>query len=207
MATLARATLFLGAGLRTVERDCAPLAIEGPGRAKVIGNGLRELDRFLNLVIDEVAALIASPGIDGVRFARQRNTANKLWVIRAAMALPSPDHERLRTVGRSRDCLFHCAGKVRREHPCDFGMTVIEGRLIITPADLERICRFYERIAADLVAAFETFRFRFRTYSTVPCVTAAKVTLIPERENDFWVQEVGDCRRRAGLSAHTRRLL
>lgn len=207
MATLARATLFLGAGPRTAERDCLPLTIEGPHRAKVIGNGLRELDRFLNLLIDEVAALIMPPGIDHARFARQRNSANKLRGVRAAMALPSPDHEPLRAVGRSRDCLFHCAGKVRRDHPCIFGMTVAEGWLIVTPHNLERICYFYEQIAADLIAAFEKFSFRFTTYSTVPCVTAGKVTLIPERENDFWVQEVGGCWGRAGLAARARRLL
>lgn len=152
--------MFLGAGLRT--GSGGPLAIEGPGRAKVIGNGLRELDRFLNLLIDEVAALIAPAGIDRVLFAQQRNTANKLRAIRAAMALPNPDHDRLRAVGRSRNCLFHCAGIVgRNQESFDFATPIVEGRLVMTPAQLKHICRFYERVAAELLVAVDAFTLRY----------------------------------------------
>ena len=66
------------------------------------------------MLIDEVAALVAPSGLDRDAFARQRNTPNKLRTIRRAMALPSPDHERLRAIGRNRDGLFHCAEIVRR---------------------------------------------------------------------------------------------
>ncbi|MET0270175.1 MAG: hypothetical protein ABW173_07075, partial [Sphingomonas sp.] len=54
-ATLARATRFLGAGLSADDPAC-PRPIGGAIRAKVIANALRELDRFLSILIDEVAA-------------------------------------------------------------------------------------------------------------------------------------------------------
>lgn len=174
LATLDRATLFLGAGLQTGERahdDAArATSIEGPLRAKVIGNGLRELDRFLSLLIDAVAHLIAPPGLDRARFSRQRNTANKLRTIRGAMALASPDHDRLLAIGRSRDCLFHCAGIVRRgdnrsaRHmtagwPTSGGgplhALAIGERLTINALDLHGVCRFYDHVAADLLAVCE----------------------------------------------------
>lgn len=136
----------------------------------MIGNGLRELDRFLSLLIDAVAALIAPPGLDRGRFSRQRNTANKLRTIRSAMALPSPDHDRLLAIGRSRDCLFHCAGIVRRGDsraakqmtagwpaPDDVRLRsfAIGERLAIDALGLHSVCRFYDHVAADLLAACE----------------------------------------------------
>lgn len=174
LATLDRATRFLGAGLRTEGRadddGNQATGVEGPHRAKVIGNGLRELDRFLSLLIDEVAALIAPPGLDRACFRRQRNTANKLRTIRSVMALPSPDHDRLLAIGRSRDCLFHCAGIVRRgDSPTARQMTAgwpaskgasspvfaIGARLTINASDLHGVCRFYRHVGADLLAACE----------------------------------------------------
>jgi hypothetical protein len=173
-ATLDRATCFLGTGLRSAERAYDDGAwrdgIEGRHRAKVIGNGLRELDRFLNLLIDEVAVVVAPPEIDRARLARQRNTANKLRAIRGAMALASPDHDRLLAIGRSRDCLFHCAGVVRRGDSrsaprMTAGWPASRGRplrsfavgepLAIDAAALHDVCRFYDRVAADLLAACE----------------------------------------------------
>ena len=175
-ATLARATGFLGAGMQAPEdrrSEMSPSAITGPFRAKVIGNGLRELDRFLNLLTDEIAADILHPESDHPGFSRQRNTANKVRTLRSALALPNPDHDRLRAIGRSRDCLFHCAGIVRRADTRT-GRSMTSGwmgsggtgapvprrfamgeRLIITAADLAHICRFYDRIASELVAAWE----------------------------------------------------
>ncbi len=137
----------------------APAIIAEAGRAKAIGNGLRELDRFLSLLIDEVAAVVAPAGLDRAAFARQRNTANKLRTIRAAMALPSPDHDRLRTIGRTRDGLFHCAAMVRQGDatPCPRRRAHAE-RLTPDAAALVRLCAAYDRIAAELMAACAAHR-------------------------------------------------
>ncbi|MDB5737980.1 MAG: hypothetical protein JWO65_1648 [Sphingomonas bacterium] len=153
-ATLSRATGFFGAGY----------GLDGPHRAKVIGNGLRELDRFLNLLLDEVAAVLGLPNRSV--FVRQRNTANKLRAIERAMACPSGDAERLRAIGRARDALFHCAGIVRRADdrggdrmtmgwraPC----VAVGDPIAVGAIELASICRFYDRIARRLIAACEDY--------------------------------------------------
>ena len=125
-----------------------------PGPAKTIGNGLRELDRFLSLLIDEVAAAVAPAGLDQARFAGLRNTPNKLRTIRAAMALPSPDHERLSAIGRARECLFHCAPMPRRGGPAAApARLALVDRLTPGEDALRDLCRFYDAVAADLLAA------------------------------------------------------
>lgn len=167
-STLFRGAAFLGACLRAqTARDVESRspAIVGRYRAKVIGNGLRELDRFLNLLIDAASDAEGLPVRPG-----QRNTANKLAAYRAALALPNGDDGRLRALGRSRDCLFHCGGRVRRGD-CRTGMTMTVGwpgrpggdvpldrvtigqQLTVTRGDLDDICRFYRRIAHELCSA------------------------------------------------------
>lgn len=149
--TLSRATHFLAGAFR------APAA--GPYRARVLGNGLRELDRFLNLLVDEVARELAPPGFDHPAFARRRNTARKLRLVLARMERPSPHEARLRAIGRSRDCLFHCGGIVRRGREKSLAAAwpnavPVAGRaLSVRPADLASVCRFYDVLAADLLAA------------------------------------------------------
>jgi hypothetical protein len=80
----------------------------------VIGNSLRELDRFLNLLADEVARTLAQSRDDLHAIRREHNTANKIRALRDRRGLGSPDHARLRALGRSRDCMFHCDGLVKR---------------------------------------------------------------------------------------------
>jgi hypothetical protein len=130
--------------------------VDGEG----IGNSLRELDRFLSVLIDEVAAAIEPTGLDRAAFSQQRNTANKLRTIRTAMALPSPDDQRLRAIGRDRDCLFHCAEirrygdrRTRREAAMLPRRIAHAERLIPDTAQLSDYCRLYDRIVADLLAA------------------------------------------------------
>ena len=165
-ATLARGTRFFGAGLRAAgEARDRPCPIAGPLRAKVLGNGLRELDRFLNLLVDAVSLATCSDRTDHARFVRLRNTPNKLRLLHARLGLASPDHEQLRAIGRLRDCLFHCGGTVGRPRRGDepviswpitgsgpaAAMLAPDERLELSADDLAAICRFYERLGADLV--------------------------------------------------------
>jgi len=161
-STLFRGAGFLGACLRAPiahDAESASPAISGRYRAKVIGNGLRELDRFLNLLIDAVSTAEGLPVRPG-----QYNTANKLSDYRAAKSLPNHDDGRLRALGRSRDCLFHCGGRVQRGDRRD-AMTMTVGwpgydasldrvtvgqDLTVTRGDLDDVCRFYRGIAHDL---------------------------------------------------------
>ncbi len=150
-ATLRRGARFLGSG------HCA---VEGRYRAKVIGNGLRELDRFLNVLIGEVAR---SCGVGLQR--RQDNTANRLRSLRTAMAAADSDHARLRAFGRTRECLFHCAGIVGRGDARGGAMLTTGWRdatglrrvpvgdeLIVSAGDIADACNYYEALAGQLLA-------------------------------------------------------
>ncbi|WP_019517703.1 hypothetical protein [Sphingomonas sp. Mn802worker] len=87
-------------------------------RARYVANCLRELDTFLKGVLDVVAP--TPPGQP-----RRHNAANRVdRLLRAtapaptltAMRMPgvTTDVDRLRALGRSRACLWHCHGLVRR---------------------------------------------------------------------------------------------
>lgn len=161
-STLFRGAAFLGACLRAPiahDAESGSPAIAGRYRAKVIGNGLRELDRFLNLLIDAVSTAEGLPVRPG-----QHNTANKLSAYRAAKSLPNHDDGRLRALGRSRDCLFHCGGRVRRGdrrgaimmtvgwpgYGAPLDRVMVGQDLNVTRGDLDDVCRFYRGIAHDL---------------------------------------------------------
>ncbi|MET0307494.1 MAG: hypothetical protein ABW023_02205 [Sphingomonas sp.] len=145
-----RGARFLGSG------QCA---VDGRFRAKVIGNGLRELDRFLNVLIGELARSC------GVTLTRgQDNTANKLHSLRRAMGTLDPDHARLRAFGRTRECLFHCAGMVGRGDARDGAMLTTGWReprglrrvavgteLIVSAGDIADACDYYEALASQLL--------------------------------------------------------
>lgn len=151
-ATLLRATRFLR-GDGAADAPAGTLPFEGPYRSKVIANALRELDRFLNVLID--AAQLQR----GVMPApRRHNAANKLG---ACDARP-----RLLALGRSRDCLFHCDGLVRRgdtrgSQMLTAGWTERDGttlqrfavgtRLEMTRADLIGVADFYAALGARLI--------------------------------------------------------
>jgi hypothetical protein len=166
-ATLRSGARFLAAGLQAAGEDARtlPAPITGRYRAKVIGNGLRELDRFLNVLLDEVAIATgrsASPA--------ERNTANKLRALFPDSAEPRGEHARLRALGRARDCLFYCGGMVTRgDASGSTWLTVgwsdardragplsrfrVGERLAITGEDVADICHFYLAIATRLTAA------------------------------------------------------
>lgn len=162
-ATLKRGTGFLDAGLCAPGR-ARPRPIAGPHSARVIGNALRELDRFLNILIGEAARAGGLSMHDG-----EYNTANKLRAFRRAVRDEDADHERLRAIGRTRECLFHCAGIVRRpDRPGGALMTTgwleawgdgtrlrrvaLGESLMVSAGDLAELCRYYDGIARTLLA-------------------------------------------------------
>lgn len=125
----------------------------------MIGNGLRELDRFLNVLIGEVARSC------GVILPYRRNSADQLRSLRAAMALDDGDHARLKAFGRTRECLFHCGGSVRRGdarhgamlttgwlEPTGLRRVTVGGELAVSGADIAEACGYYEDLAARLLA-------------------------------------------------------
>lgn len=143
--------------------------------SKVLGNGLRELDRFLSVLIDEVAAATDIDDDALAMLRTRRNTANKLRMLNVTLGRDSPDHRRLRALGRSRDCFFYCGGLVRRadsraesfmttgwpNRSVEAGSALMKlplgRRLTLDHADIADICRFYDRLADELLAASRPF--------------------------------------------------
>jgi len=165
LANLERGARFFGAGLRTIADstiDLEPAPIAGRYRARVLANGLRELDRFLNLLIDEARRLHGLGALPD-----QRNTASKLRAYRTALDQPDADEPRLRALQRSRDCLFHCEGRVMRGDDRDAplmttGWPEVAGtqaplrrlamgdKLTVDGGDLAEVCAFYRHVAQDI---------------------------------------------------------
>jgi hypothetical protein len=127
------------------------------------------------VLIDEIAAEVDIDDDALALLRTRRNTANKLRMLLAALGLASPDHRRLRALGRSRDCLFHCGGMVRRadsragsmmttgwsaRSATDAGLMAfpLGSRLRIDRTDIEDICRFYDRLADDLLSQSQARR-------------------------------------------------
>jgi hypothetical protein len=162
-STLARGSGFLAQSLRVRAKPGAA-GLTGAGGAKVVGNGLRELDRFLNLLLDEAAVTILPPDFDHVAFARRHNVASKIGDLYGLAGLAAPDAGRLRAIGRVRACLHHCRGVVH--DPLlwdDLGIAAGKGsesrrhdpaeRLAVSFGELGRICAFYAQSGDGLVAA------------------------------------------------------
>jgi len=156
--TLCRgARFFAGPMGQGATRPESAVPISHRHRSKWIGNGLRELDRFLHHLLDAVAhahGLGAAPG--------QRNSANKLRALHAALGHGEDDHGRLVGLGGTRACLFHFDG-ILRGHAMAAACWTGLGRsgtapapetgtmLVILPADLQCVAHFYRGLADDLV--------------------------------------------------------
>ena len=91
-------------------------AVSGCGRAqwinnRAMANRLRELDRFLSILLDDVAGMLtgvpAAPRQDAVRRARADGSAGKLRRIEGMTGTRSDDHARLRAIGRIAARLRH----------------------------------------------------------------------------------------------------
>lgn len=161
--TLCNAALFLGSG----RPRFSPVTDDDPVRPKVIGNSLRELDRFLSILLDEIAAEAGWSAADLDLLGRIRNTPNKLQSVCRRLDIGFAEGSRLRALGRCRDTLFHCRGTVRRGDTRDARLLTMgwpaDGlngaaaalamgdRVHVDQADLTWICAFYVRIGGSLV--------------------------------------------------------
>lgn len=161
--TLCRGAAFFAKSLRPGDSGAgSTLPITHRLRSKLIGNGLRELDRFLNILIDEAARQQRLPMIP-----RLRNTARKLQRLLSMTELSSDDFEQLLALATSRKCLFHLdgiAGRVDGDESemmtlgwCDgkggLRRVSVGSAIVVESADLESIRQFYVRLANDLLLA------------------------------------------------------
>ncbi|KTF70336.1 hypothetical protein ACNFJ7_10890 [Sphingomonas sp. HT-1] len=131
-------------------------------RSRVIANGLRELDRFLNILIDEACwrhGFAAQP--------RQRNTANKLAAFHAQRGQRQNERPRLEALARARDALFHCNGMALRgdrrggavltlgwpaaADAASLATIAVGAAIVVTGGDMASVCGYYRRLADALL--------------------------------------------------------
>jgi hypothetical protein len=160
--TLIRGATFLAAlAERPVIADGWPQGPHARTRARFLANCLRELDRFLHGLLDELGASAGH-----VVRKDQRNTANKLRDYGVHPLAARDDQARLRALGRSSACLIHCNGWVRRpdvtggavmtagwsatESP-DLAQYPLGARLTPGAAEIIDICRFYDGLGDRLI--------------------------------------------------------
>ena len=131
-------------------------------RARFWGNCLAELDRFLHILMDEVA-----PAMGVLANRQQHNAANKIGDLVGGRWDPSAEGRRLNALGRSRACLSRCHGLVRRPDVvgvgwmtagwCTPGSATLQRYDLgeqVTPAgaELAEVSLFYDALAARLAA-------------------------------------------------------
>lgn len=157
LIAVAHATLAAGCAFFEGRAGEQPVSDRGWAQiahARMIGNRLRELDRFLSVLIEEVASDIGHRDHDRRMFARLRNTARKLRLVEDMVGTASGADARLRAIGRVAACLHHCTGRIHADSLHDdvriargaivAGSFVPEkGRLRIDPLTILAICAFY----------------------------------------------------------------
>jgi|GEM_PF-909619 len=167
---LARAHATLAVGCAFIVRHAQHRAQPGKGlpgssHSRMVGNRLRELDRFLSVLIDETALCLGSLSHEPRSFARLRNTPNKLRLIEAMIGVEGEDDVRLRAIGRIGACLLHCSGSIHAEPSLRRDILLADGdtaglsfltdaacRLRLAPRTLVSICQFYGSIGNRLLA-------------------------------------------------------
>ena len=190
--TLTRGATFLAAlAERPVIADGWPQGPHARTRARFVANCLRELDRFLHGLLDELGASAGH-----VVREDQRNTANKLRAYGVPVAGPvatggmlvSADEARLRALGRSSACLIHCNGWVRRPDVAGGSMMTagwradvgdelrrypLGTRLAPGRTEIIDVCRFYDRLGHRLMLALPVLPPRRQPAPRKPRIAAA----------------------------------
>lgn len=152
--TMMRGTAFLYARAETLEHDGISSAAH---RNTVLGNSLRELDRFLNILLDELAA---SSGLSGQMlraFTRRRTATAKLAAYPALFGHRIDDRARLLVLAERRGALLSSAIKSGRR--CD--VTLLAGQPVAAaPAslDLKSVTIYYGRLATRIIRHVERIR-------------------------------------------------
>lgn len=67
---------------------------------RVTANRIRELDRFLAVLLNDTAGQVSGAGHDAEMFDRISNTSKKLLVVEQLVGMAAADHDRLRAMGR-----------------------------------------------------------------------------------------------------------
>lgn len=154
----------LAAAIETMMRGAAFLygrsaALDADGvssdrhRATVLGNSLRELDRFLDILLDELAAASGMSGQALRVFHRRRSVTAKLAARPGLFGHRIDDRIRLRALAAQQAILLNAAIKSGPRR----NAMLIAGPVapILAPVDLREVSAFYSRLAARLIRHVE----------------------------------------------------
>ncbi|WOK35948.1 hypothetical protein [Sphingomonas sp. C3-2] len=126
-------------------------------------NRLRELNRFMAVVLDDIALHHGGPHHDHRYFLRQRNVARKLLVVERMIDVDCAAHAHLLAIGRISACLTYCSG-VMYDPRLNGDVALITGRklwddtghsdkwLRLESHAVTAICRFYRALATALIS-------------------------------------------------------
>ncbi|WP_340316316.1 hypothetical protein [Rhizorhabdus argentea] len=152
--TMMRGTAFLYARAAALEQDGISSAAH---RNTVLGNSLRELDLFLNILLDELAI---SSGLSGQTlriFTRRRSATAKLAAYPALFGHRIDDRTRLLVLAERRGALLSSA--IRSGRQCD--AKLLSGLPVAAaPAslDLQSVTIYYGRLATRIIRHVERIR-------------------------------------------------
>lgn len=147
---LAHAHATLVTGCAFVERHSFRPGLSGPWARgvhnRMTANHLRELDRFLCVLLEEAASLLGGPDHDAPRFARLRKTSEKLGIVERAIGLPGGHDSRLAAIRR-------IAARLRRSSPASQAEDILLAcdAPLDLPLALQSIARFYRDLGDQLM--------------------------------------------------------
>jgi len=152
--TMTRGAAFLYARAAALEQDGISSAAH---RNTVLGNSLRELDRFLNILLDELAAASGLSGHMLRAFTRRRTVTAKLAAYPALFGHRIDDRARLLVLAERRGALLSSAIKSGRR--CDAkllaGLPVAAAPAAL---DLKSVTIYYGRLATRIIRHVERVR-------------------------------------------------
>ena len=118
---------------------------------RLLANYLRELDRFLCVLLEEAALSLGGPDHDARRFARLRKTSDKLKLVEHMIGMPSRHDARLGAIRRIATRLRRPGTICQPSHAKDISLACDVS--LETPLALQSIARFYRDLGDDLMKA------------------------------------------------------
>ncbi|HZV19458.1 MAG TPA: hypothetical protein VFF84_12285 [Sphingobium sp.] len=113
---------------------------------RMTANHLRELDRFLCVLLEEGAALLGGADHDAPAFARLRKTSEKLFIVQQMVGTPTDHASRLAAIRR-------IAARLRRSSPASQAKDIslaCEAPLDL-PLAVQSIALFYRDLGNELM--------------------------------------------------------
>lgn len=149
--TMMRGTAFLHARAAMIEQRGTSSV---PRHAMVLANALRELDCFLHVLLDELAASAGVRGPELHALRRRRNAARKLSAYPALFGGQAQDQDRLIALSAQKAVLLRIFAGRRPSHASRVLAPVTQ----LPAIDLRTISSYYADLSARLITRVERLR-------------------------------------------------